>query len=129
MMEFTLSRVALAIVGIALLAAVTPTMAAVYDERVETMSECHAERVASAFDAFAGSSADTMVLNMGSVLPGTDATVTFDGPLAEVTWGGNTWVKGMRLCEFENTITISGGDYVKFTKIDGKVVAEILTAP
>ncbi|NLL95026.1 MAG: hypothetical protein GX224_04660 [Thermoplasmatales archaeon] len=129
MMEFTLSRVALAVVGIALLAAVVPTMAAVYDDRVDAMGDDHAERMASVFDSFAGSSADTMVLNMGTILPGTDAVATFDGRTVEVSWGGDAWIKGMRLCEFNGPVTVSGGDCVRFTKEGGKVDAEILTVP
>lgn len=126
MMEFTLSRVALAVAGIALLAAIVPTMSAVYDERVETASDSHAETVAEMFDSFASSSAQTMTVNAKSFLPGADASLTLEGHIVTVEWGGKSWTKGMRVCESDGKYVITGGDYVKFTKNGGVVSAEIL---
>ena len=79
MIEFTLSRVALIICGVAMLAAVLAPINSVYDNQYDASMREASDRLSFVIDEFWASEADTLTIRGWEVLPSADSCVVIEG--------------------------------------------------
>lgn len=123
MMEFTLSRVVLAVCGILLLGAVISPFTVSEDNFVSEMYQDEADSIASAVDSFCESQQDISMIDMGRLLPTEDCSLSFDGRMIVLSDGKNEYT-AFCSCEIESDReSYDSNDMVFLKKEDGKVVA------
>jgi hypothetical protein len=125
MMEFTLSRVALGVCGLMLLAAVLSPVTFVYDGRETAGLQDQADGIARMIDSFYGSAADEMTLSMSEILPTQDSVLELDGQLVVLRCGEKECRSSVR-CNIDSDGSYWAGDLVKFEKTDTGVSAGLL---
>ena len=69
MMEYTMARVALAICGVVMLAAVVPPVTSLFDSEESADMQYQTENICRMLDTFHDSAADDMMLSMNTILP------------------------------------------------------------
>jgi len=79
LIEFTLSRVALIICGLAVLAAVVMPLQSFYDEKYDRSMEETADKISFILDEFWASEADTLTLRGWEILPSADCFIEIEG--------------------------------------------------
>jgi len=122
-MEFTLSRVTLGVCGIVLLAAVLSPVTSIYDEREDVSLQEQCDLLAEMIDTFYYSDTDNMTLNLNSILPSATCTLTFDGQIVKMTSEDKEYSS---ICIYSVSADdiYDSNDIVKFTKINGEVIAK-----
>jgi hypothetical protein len=74
-----MSRVALIVCGVAVLAAVMVPLNSIYDERYDRSMDNAADRLSFVLDEFWASEADTIIIRGWEVLPSSDGFIEIDG--------------------------------------------------
>lgn len=115
MIEFTMSRVALIICGLAVLTAVALPLQSFYDERYDSSMEHTADKVAFILDEFWASEADTLTLRGWEILPSADCFIEIDGHNLTVHMKNKSYRSLM--CKSMDKMTIGHGDAVSISKL------------
>ena len=123
-MEFTVTRTAMCICAVILMAAVAGPVTGVFEDREDEMYASSGGSLTEVIDGFGAGEADSMVLDLALYLP-SGSSVTFEGdrmvmetPDGEFTYLLHTSVEG------DGSYGCSG--LVKLMKTDGSVTAERL---
>ena len=125
MIEFTLSRVALGICGIILLASVIPFVDSVHEDRVEAGMSSQAESIAALVDSFGSPGSDALTICAGELLPTTSSTLRFEGHFVIMECGGSSYRAAM-LCDTVSEGTYSCNSVLRLTKNGQAVEIEVL---
>ena len=115
MIEFTMSRVALIICGLAVLAAVVVPLQSFYDERYDRSMENTADKVAFILDEFWASEADTLTIRGWEILPSSDCFIEIEGHNLIVHMKGKSY-RSLMMKSMDRT-TIGHGDAVTVSKL------------
>lgn len=124
-MEFTLSRVALGICGLLLLASVVPFAESIHEDRVDDGLSAQADRIAALIDSFGSSGSDSMTVCADELLPSPSSSLRFEGHIVILTCGGSVY-RATMLCGTVSEGTYSGNDILRMTKIGDAVAVESL---
>ena len=122
MMEFTLSRVVLAVCGILLLGAVVVPLTASEDSTVSNLYQEEVDLIAETVSTFYESSQDVSIIDMGDLLPTDECSLKFDG--REITLSDGTH-EYKAYCEYTVESVkeyYDSNDYMYLLKDEGKVV-------
>ena len=69
MMEYTMARMALAVCGVIMLAAVVPPVTTLFNSEESADMQYQTENICKMLDTFYDSAADDMILSMNTILP------------------------------------------------------------
>lgn len=124
MMEFTISRVALGMCGIILLAAVLSPVTGLYDGKETVEMQEQTDNIAKMVDSFYLSEADNMTLNMGEILPSTSVSLKVDGNMITIVSDEDEFRSATRFTIASDEEIYGPNDIVRFTKTDNGVMTE-----
>ena len=124
MMEFTLSRVALMVCGVIMLAAVTSPVSSIFDEKEESCIQQQSENIAGMLDLFYESQADEMVICLSDMIPSAGIGLIFDGRFVELNDGNSSYRSAMRYVVESDDTVYNVNDIVRLTKTDGSILVE-----
>jgi hypothetical protein len=113
-----LSRVALVICGVAILAAVAMPLQSYYDERYDSSMEETADRISYILDEFWASEADTLTIRGWEVLPSSDSFIEIGGHDLTVHMKDKTYRSLMSKAMDE--ILIGHGDVITISKTESE---------
>ncbi|NLN71239.1 MAG: hypothetical protein GX137_00365 [Thermoplasmatales archaeon] len=125
MIEFTLSRVALGICGLLLLASVVPFAESIHEDRVDDGLSAQADRIAALIDSFGCSGSDSMTVCAEELLPASSSTLGFEGHFVILVCGDSVYRAAM-LCETVSEGTYSNNDILRMTKAGDVIIVEAL---
>ncbi|MDI9379052.1 MAG: hypothetical protein QM390_05030 [Candidatus Thermoplasmatota archaeon] len=125
MIEFTLSRVALGICGILLLASVIPFVESAHEDRVDDGMSAQAGSIAALVDSFWSSGSDSLTVCAGELLPTASSTLRFEGHFVILEYEG-TCYKAAMLCDTVSEGTYSCNSILRLTRIGPAVAVEAL---
>ena len=114
MIEFTLSRVALMVCGVAMLAAVLVPLQSVYDSEYDSSMTSAADRLSYVIDEFWASEADTLTIRGWEVLPSADSSVVIEGHFLTVYSKDLSYRSSIK--KSMDRVVISHGDEVTIEK-------------
>ena len=110
-----MSRVALAVCGVALLASVLVPLQSFYDDRYDHSMEDSADKLSFILDEFWASEADTLTIRGWEILPSSDSFVEIDGHDLTVHVKNKTYRS--LISKSLERITIGHGDEVTISKL------------
>jgi len=116
MMEFTLSRVAMSICGIILLAAVVAPVIHTFEESEGQNVQNIADDAAALIDRFERSKADKMIISVSDILPGPSYSISFDDGVLTVENKGRAYRSPVSLTVTGGTFFC--GDMIEITKTE-----------
>ena len=125
MMEFTLTRVVMAICGMLVLAAVIPSVNSLYDSEKSLELQEQTECICRMIDAFDVSETDEMILFLSTILP-PDCSVSMDGHFVTVYDGDTSYRCDTRCQIISDRDSYGRNDCLRFTKDDRTVIIESL---
>jgi hypothetical protein len=127
MMEFTISRVALGMCGLILLATVISPVTSIYDDREDAKMQDLSESIAAMIDAFYDSEADSMAMSVNEILPSSSSSMRFDGHLVCVTDGDAEHRSSSKRNIVSDKDCYNASDIIKLTRSEGGVIVETIS--
>lgn len=120
MIEFTLSRVALGICGLLILASVVPFFGDIQTERIDNGMEEQAGAIASLLDSFSASGSDSITVCVSEILPSPSSVLRLEGHFVTIEHEGSSY-RAVMLSEAAPGGIYDYGDILEMTKREGGI--------
>ena len=126
MIEFTMSRVAVTLCGMLMLAAVIAPVGSLFTEREDAAMQNGCDSAAEMIDIFCNSPADTLTVPVSDIVPSPEWGIVLKERFIILTDGEREYVSPLAHHITVEDGRFDSGDYIRLEKTDGDVRASSL---